>query len=278
MGCGASSVPDVIIPNPEPNVAHKMLLKKQGLMSRDYEVFKDFDTAQKWLFIDKQKNVMSSKDAKYYLENYVREDGKGELLLSAKGDDPDFKFYDFEHHEDSDSSSDSDDSVDWSPDVSDPMYHAVSMKWAQTLKNKIYADRDMSEQIGKLKTKAKGKAVKCFYKRMEDGEMKHWQSTNKRIKKMKYTLSYGPKNADGDHEREVKIKLKGKLRAGQDSKVEWVSDVFEATNDGGWANPQIHTEIKPCEHPAVALMASYLCTVECAPSDILDDVHPPGGP
>ena len=61
MGCGASSVPAIILPDPVGGQENKFLCKKKNLLSSDFEVFKDFDEKQKWLFIDKKGSIFKVK-------------------------------------------------------------------------------------------------------------------------------------------------------------------------------------------------------------------------
>ena len=113
MGCGSSSVPAVIIPDPEPGQKCNVLFKKTGMFARDQNVFQDCDTDKKWLMMDKEGSLFSNPT--YILENFVRKivDGKaakrGECLCAAKLKITECKSYGHETHEDSDSSgSDSD--------------------------------------------------------------------------------------------------------------------------------------------------------------------------
>eukprot|EP01006_Ploeotia_vitrea_P016118 TRINITY_DN46612_c0_g1_i1.p1 TRINITY_DN46612_c0_g1~~TRINITY_DN46612_c0_g1_i1.p1 ORF type:complete len:283 (-),score=33.70 TRINITY_DN46612_c0_g1_i1:176-1024(-) len=282
MGCGGS-VPKVIIPNPEPNTTHKALIKKKGVTLRDYEVYKDFNTSQKWLFIRRHNNsplLSTTRNFSYFLENFVRSQGnkEGECLISAKEEDTEIKIDTVIAHEDSDSSSDSADSVDWSgtqPQAS--FYYSTEMRWRKTLKTTIYADREQQKKIGRLKIKGKGKAVKYFYEDEDDeGDVKKWTNCIKQIKKMKYTLFYGNKEKregddHSDYEHEIPIKLKGKFRY---QKRKLVSDMFTVTTkEGQKGGFKIKTEVHPCEHPSLALLVSCLCA-EYGPSDILHGVKP----
>merc|ERR1711935_707426 len=95
------------------------------------------------------------KGPTYVLENFVREEGKGQgqCLVAAKLDVTECKTYGNKTHEDSDSSDS--DSTD---DEGSERKVVTKMKWAQGIKVKFYSDRGRTKQIAEIKVKAKGKA------------------------------------------------------------------------------------------------------------------------
>jgi len=267
MGCGASSVPKEIIPDPEPGKEHKFLCKKQGLMASDFEVFKDFDEKQKWLFIDKKGSLF--KDPIYILENYVRAEGKkfGQELCVAKIGDAKVKIYGAESHEDSDNS----DGYSVSGDESESSTVVTKMKWAQTLKVKFFTDRKLEHKFAEMKVKAKGKAKKKeTTTTVTDEEGNESSSTRtditKKVKKLIYKFEYEPEVEGG---AKFEIHVKGKLN-GKEADLDWVCDMFTAQTKG-FFNPKakITTTYK---NPGLALLCGFLCAVELSPNDIAANV------
>lgn len=180
MGCGASKVPAIILPDPQPDVEWKALIKRQNMIGFDFNVFQDFDEKKKWLFIDKKGSLF--KGPKYILENFVREPGKkeGQCLCAAKIplEDVHVKIYGVETHEDSD---DSDGYSDDSADEATTTVKVTTMKWAQTLKAKFYRDRSFENKFAELKVKAKGKAKKKEVTESENEQSKTSVTITKKV-------------------------------------------------------------------------------------------------
>eukprot|EP01006_Ploeotia_vitrea_P053898 TRINITY_DN67825_c5_g3_i1.p1 TRINITY_DN67825_c5_g3~~TRINITY_DN67825_c5_g3_i1.p1 ORF type:complete len:400 (-),score=30.35 TRINITY_DN67825_c5_g3_i1:164-1363(-) len=238
---------------------------------------------QQWLYIDKCGSIF--KDPKYVIENYNK---PRDCLISGKGDDAKVKCYGAAAHEDSDSSDDSDSddgghTIGYRRAWPTEEGHALKFKWALGNKVKIYRDRERKERIGKLKVKAKGSAKRiCHWKTFRDSEgnpeqRPQWDHVAS-IKKMKYTLKLG----EGEDAQHIKVKVKGDLkevryspdewamREGDDTYVKWESELFTATvRRSGKVKVRIHPSSHP---PALALLVAFLCTVEMAPTDLLEDV------
>jgi hypothetical protein len=270
MGCGASKVPDIIIADPEPSKEHKFLCKKKNVMSSDFEVFKDFDEHQKWLFIDKKGSIF--KDPLYIVENYVREPGKkiGQHLAVAKIGDANVKIYDSKAHEDSDNSDGY--SVSGDDMETEKSTTITKMKWAQTLKVKFFTDREHKTKIAEMKVKAKGKATKkvtTVTSTDEEGNESTSSSTDikKKVKKLIYKFEYEP-TVNGGAKYEVNVK--GKLH-GKEAELEWQSPLFHATTKG-WINPKAKVTTSHSD-PALGLLCGFLCAVELSPNDIADNVR-----
>lgn len=277
MGCcdSKSSVPDVIIPDPEPGEKCKVLFKKNGMMSRDQNVFKDGDTSQKWLMLDKEGSFWSNPT--YILENFVRdESGKGKVLAAAKLIVTEAKTYGMKTKEDSDSSeSDSSDSQ------STQEIMVTKMKWAQAIKVKFYSDREMTDEIAEIKVKAKGKAKKTVVTTTREVEDKDEEGNvtgtheeesvktdiEKKVKKVKYVI----KELKGEEEP-PKIELDGKPNKNA-YKLEWKGEVFEAEiESSGWGSQEI--EVKTSwKNPALGMLMGYVIAKEISPDDIKDRVH-----
>lgn len=276
MGCGTSSVPDEIIPDPEPGEKCEVLFKKTGFMSRDQNVFKDKDKSKKWLLMDKEGGLFSNPT--YVLENFVRKEGskKGECLCAAKLELCELKKYGRETHEDSDSSSD-----DSSDDQGEELRIVTKLKWAQKIKIKLYSDRGMDKKIAEVKVKAKGKAkktvtIKKWTKDVKDAEGnvtgqedKESRSTEieKKVKKLKYVIE----ELDGEDEP-PKIELKGKPNKSA-FKLEWHSAVFEAEiESSNWGSDEI--EVKTSyKNPALGMLMGYIIAKDVSPNDIKDNIH-----
>lgn len=273
MGCGASSVPDVIIPDPTPGQACDVLFKKTGMFARDQNVFFDKDETKKWLLMDKSGSLFSNPT--YILENFVRTNpdkkNEGECLVSAKLDVTDCKTYGHENHSDSDSSgSDSSADVEYEVEV-------VKMKWAQAVKIKFYSDRDRSKCIAVVKVKAKGKAKKTTTTETytstdsegnESEQMRQNIAIEKKCKKVKYTITEMEGEEEGSY---PKIELGGKLN-GKASKLEWKSECFTAEIDAnGWGSDKI--EVKSSwKNPALGMLMGYIIAKDVSPDDIKDNV------
>jgi hypothetical protein len=266
MGCGGSKVPAVIIPDPESGKEHKFLCKKKGMMSSDFEVFKDFDEHQKWLFIDKKGSLF--KDPKYMLENYVRDEKKqGHVICSAKVGDANVKIYGVESHDDSD---DSDGYSDSGDDGVEKDTVVTKMKWAQTLKVKFFNDRAQEHKIAEMKVKAKGKAKKketTYTATDEEGNTSSSTKVDiqKKVKKMIYKIEFEQSEGGAKYEVHINGKLNGK-----ESELQWKSDLFDAKTKG-WINQKVQLTTN-AKDPGFALLCGFLCAVELAPNDIAANV------
>lgn len=266
MGCGSSSVPDELIPDPEPGQKCKVLFKKTGMMSKDQNVYQDGDKDKKWLMMDKEGGFWSNPT--YVLENFVRKEGekRGECLCFAKLEVTDAKTYGREVHEDSDSSED--DSTD---DGSETDKDVAKMKWAQAIKVKFYKDREGTEQIATVKVKAKGKAKKTVWTtRSQDEEGNEQVSTRQQIEKKCKKVKYVITEMAGEDEP-PKIELDGK--PDKDAyKLEWKGDVFQAEIDSnGWGSQEIEVNTD-WKNPALGMLMGYIIAKEISPDDIKDRV------
>jgi len=276
MGCGASSVPKVIIPDPEGGKRHKVLFKKQGMFASDQNVYQDCDTSKKWLFMDREGKFFDP-ETKFWLENFVRPEGskKGQVLCSAILNLTQLKKYGHEVHEDSDSSeADTDDS--------DVEVNVVKhkMKWAQTIKVNFFQTRDFSDKLATVKVKAKGKAKKktiTIEKEVDDHDAEgnkigcHTEKEvridiEKKVKKVKYTIT----EMKGEDEMPP-IVLKGKPN-GKDYKLEWSGPVFESEiGSNGWGTQQIEVTTE-WKHSGLGMLMGYIIAKEISPDDIKDNV------
>lgn len=276
MGCcdSKSSVPDVIIPDPEPGQKHKVLFKKNGMLSRDQNVFKDCDKSQKWLMMDKEGGFW--KGPTYVLENFVRnEKGEGQVLCAAKLNVCDCHTYGHKVSDDSDSST-----ADSSDSHSVTDIEVVKMKWAQKVKVKFYNDRERTEQIAEIKVKAKGKAKKTTTttRRMvedkdaegnvtgEHEEVSQRVNIDKKVKKVKYLIE----EMKGE-ESPPPIKLEGKPNKSA-YKLKWTGPVFNAEIDSnGWGSQEIEVETS-YKNPGLGMLMGYIVAKEISPDDIKDKV------
>jgi len=270
MGCSASSIPNVIIPDPTEGQKCNVLFKKTGMFARDQNVFQDGDKDKKWLMMDKEGSLFSNPT--YTLENFVRRDGekRGEVLVKAKLKVTECKSYGHECHEDSDSSSeDSDEEVEVT---------VVKMKWAQAIKVKFYSDRDMNNEIAEIKVKAKGKAKKTTITttvedKDADGNVTgtHEDITydiDKKIKKLKYVVT----EMKGVEQEDLpKIELHGKPNKSA-YKLEWGGPIFQAAIDSnGWGSQEIYVKTG-YKNPALGMLMGYIIAKEISPDDVLDKV------
>jgi len=274
-GCGSSSVPDIIIPDPEGGKEHKVLFKKQGMFAKDQYVYQDYDTSKKWLFLDKEGGLFTQP--KYWLENFIRPEGskKGEVLCSAQLNLTKFKKYGFESDEDSDS-----DISDSSDDNIEATMKKEKFKWAQTIEVLFFNSRDFDTVIAKVKVKAKGKAKKCtqtIVRTVEDhdeegnktGEHEETEvnvEIEKKVKKVKYTIT----DMKGEEEM-PKINLKGKPNKSA-YKLEWSGPLFESEIDSSmFGSPEIKVKTS-WKNAALGMLMGYIITKDISPDDIKDNV------
>lgn len=273
MGCGSSSVPDVIIPDPTPGQKCHVLFKKTGMFAKDQNVFQDGDKSKKWMMMDKEGGLFSNPT--YILENFVRKDGskRGECLCAAKLKITECKSYGHEMHEDSDSSGSS------SGEEDEPEVEVVKMKWAQAVKVQFFSDREMTKEIAQIKVKAKGKAKKITTITMVEDKDEEGNVTGEheersvqkdvKVKKVKYTIT---EMKGVEKEALPPIKLKGKPNKSA-YKLEWDGDVFQAEiESNNWGSQEI--EVKTSyENPALGMLMGYIIAKEISPDDIKDQVN-----
>jgi len=270
MGCGSSSIPDVIIPDPTPGQACNVKFKKTGMFASDQNVFQDCDLNKKWLMMDKSGSIWSNPT--YCLENFIREPGskRGQCLCFAKLKVTEAKTYGRECHEDSDSSSaDSSDG-----EVSELV---IKMKWAQAVKVKFFTDKECTKEIATIKVKAKGKAKKTITQWMEtitDGEgneseeQREKTKIDKKVKKVKYAVT---EMKGFDKPNLPPIKLEGKPNKSA-YKLKWDSPLFQAEIDSnGWGSQEIDIKTD-YSNPALGMLMGYIIAKEISPDDILDKV------
>lgn len=269
MGCGSSSVPAIIIPDPEPGQKCHVLFKKTGLFSRDQNVFQDCDKTKKWLMMDKEGSLFSNPT--YTLENFVRKEGekRGECLVHAVLEVKKVKIYGIKSHSDSDSSG-SDDS-----DVEETEF-ITKMKWKQVVECNYYSDKSKSTKLACMKVKAKGKAKKVvtvreITDRDEEGNETgtHTETDTditKKVNKVKYVIDE-MKGEDVMPE----VKLKGKPNKSA-YKLEWTGPVFQAEIDSnGWGSQEIEVKTD-YKNPSLGMLMGYVTAKEISPDDIKDNV------
>jgi len=264
MGCCESSVPDVIIPDPEPGQKCDVLIKPIGMLSRDQYVYQDKDDTKKWLFLDKAGSLFSNP--KFYLENFVRDDNKkGQMLCAATIEICELNKCSKGEHVDSDASEYSDSSIEGEVEVT-----VEKFKWAQKLKIKFYSDREMSKKICVLKVKAKGKAKKTTVTTTttdEEGNEKEnvSSSVDKKVKKLIYKIL----ELEGEEEGKFPdVDLKGKLKH-PEHELKWKGEgMFESRIEGN----KVHVETE-YKHPGLGMLMGYICAKELAPNDISSNVH-----
>jgi hypothetical protein len=264
MGCGSSSVPDIIIPDPSPGQKCHVLFKKTGFGASDQNVWMDCDTTKKWLMMDDAGSLWSNNKT-YTLENFIRADGskRGQPLCHAQLKITKLKTYGVECHEDSDSSSDDSDDEETEEET-------LKMKWAQGIKVTFYKDKECKEEIAKVKVKAKGKAKRTT-KKTKDGEGNVTVSydVEKKVKKVKYIIDE-MKGEDSP----PKIILEGKPNKNA-YKLKWTGDVFQAEIDSnGWGSQEIEVKTD-WKDPCLGMLMGYIISKEISPDDIKNKVSVP---
>lgn len=277
MGCGASQVPDVIIPDPVAGQNCKVLFKQSGFLSRDQYVYQDSDKTKKWLFMDKSGSIF--ENPKYCLENFVRgshpsgDKSFGQELCCAKMDVTECRTYGENAHEDSDSSDDED-----FDDNTDSRSVVTKCKWAQAVKVKFYKDRAHTQTIAVLKVKAKGKGKSVATRTTTtstdaDGNQSTQESVSvqKEVKctKLKYTMS---EMASWDSSTLPTITMSGKLN-GSAKHLKWESPLFTAELDTKLFSSD-SVEVKTtCA--GFGMLVGYIVAKDISPDDIKGRVNVP---
>lgn len=265
MGCGSSSVPDIIIPDPTPGQKCKVMFKKTGFGCSDQNVWFDCDTTKKWLMMDDAGSFWSNSKT-YTLENFVRKPGekRGQVLCHAKLEVTKAKTYGVESNEDSDSSSGGS-STDDGEEV-----QVLKMKWAQVVKVKFYKDKSCKEKLAEVKVKAKGKAKRITTTNTDDeGNESVSHEVSKKVKKLKYVCE----EMKGEDEP-PKITLEGKPNKNA-YKLKWTGPLFQAEIDSnGWGTTEIIVKTD-WKDPSLGMLMGYILSKEISPDDVKDNVHVP---
>lgn len=248
MGCCGSSIPDVIIPDPEPGQKCDVLIKKTGMLSSDQYIYQDRDEDKKWLFLDKAGGIFGAH--KFYLENFVRDDDdKGKVLCSAEMSDGNL----------------------FDGDVSMGALAGTNYLgyWARSTEVKLFSDRDRKDEnlLMTIEVKGKGTLTAQFSVSENDDGSK---SVSKQVQKTITSLTYECKYAlgEGEEKENPTITVSGDLN-GDEADLRWeCSDLFTSNIDGGKA--YVQTE---AQNSGLGLLAGYICAKELSPKDLLDNVE-----
>jgi len=286
MGCCESSEADSIkqtdIPAPRNGEAIHVYLEKQGTFKSDYDVYDISDNRERenWMLVDTVGGGF--KTLKYFLKHH--EEGKDEMKVlcaaEIKATDSDFsyKVKEDETELEIDLDFDSDDDIfsdDESVELEIEEERKIKSKWKLCKECKFYADRELTEPIGELKVKAKGKykrKIKDTLRIIEDenihgDEMHREEKTQEithdtKLKKFYYKLKlHGEKI-------EVEVEKSNDNLSFRQADLVWTgrsedgAELFKVTSDG--RNCTIKTS--DGTDPNGILLAAFACACEYHPA------------
>jgi len=272
MGCGPSAPPkpSVIIPDPiEPSV---FALKKATGLGNDYEVRKDTESGDLWLYI-RRFGSLFDEDATYVLENFQRPDNsnEGKILAVAKLDKfsvDDYRQYDSNVHDDSDSSAGSEDSDDDGKENIEQ-----NAKWLYKGTCKFYKDKESTQAAATLRIKAKGIAKrKLQFKDNEGKEEKIKISRRVRVKKFVYKLEVDGAGGEGESNA-VPVKLTGRINHPTSDGLHWESPLFDANSSGFLSPTTIVKTTDKTKDQGLSLLIGFVIARELEPNEVTKNVH-----
>jgi len=288
---GEDDAKETALAMPEAGKSINVYVKKQkrGL---DYDVFdmSNGDPGQTWMLIDTVGGLFSG-GMKYYLK-YRSEGAEESTVLGAAeihGNDEEFSYkikdtdndteyggIDFDFDSDPDDFSD-DESVDIEVNTV-----KIKAKWKMCKECNIYSDYEMTNKIGKLKVKAKGK-----YKRKTTettrtiNEVDHEGNENEREEKL-WDVDHDTKLKKFYYKLEVMetkidLQVKKNKKGGSFSKagLEWTGEsetgleLFKITGDG----KSCHIKTGEGSDPSSTLLAACACAIAFNPKDVENSVQ-----
>jgi len=290
MGCCSSSeaeeVTETELPMPEAGRSMHVYLKKQGTFKTDYDVFdiSDGEPGQIWMLVDAVGDTFSGM--KYYLK--YRQAGEEEFTVlgaaEIHGSDEEFSWkitdedVDIDIGFDSDSDDFSVDEVDFF-DLEVAEEKKLKAKWKLKKECNLYSDREMTEKIGELKVKAKGK-----YKRKTTETSKwveyfddegHEQKRQEIETEVKYETKLKKFNYKFKiHDTKINLEVEKGPEGGSYSsgaKLEWTGSTSEEGDElfkiiGDGRNCYIRTEEDA--DPNSTLLAAFACACQFHPGDL----------
>eukprot|EP00727_Mastigamoeba_balamuthi_P014094 m51a1_g9307 hypothetical protein (834) ;mRNA; f:83729-87452 len=233
MGC-CGSKPEVIIADPKGPGPHQFLCKAAAKAPGCYEVFKDWDEGQRWLFVRVSGRLF--EECTFTLENFVRDQNRrGQVLCFAAVGETVVKQYQQDQR-------DSDSSGGYSSDGGAPAASASSSKWTLKTSVRLWKDAQQQAALGTLHVKAKGRTP---------------AAGSGRVKRLIYT--WVPEEVPGGFGARRPERFKAAGRLSRSGKVHWESSLFEAEHEG-FADPRARITVMRCLDPCLGLLAGFLPT------------------
>lgn len=288
MGCcfsGEEEAKETELPMPEAGKSINVYVKKQGIFDADYDVLdiSNGEPGQIWMLVDTVGGIFSG-GMKYYLKYRKAGDEESTVLGAAEihGSDQEFshKITDRDVDIDIDFDSDPEDFSDDEPgffDMEVEKQKKIKAKWKLCKECNLYSDKEMTQKLGELKVKAKGK-----YKRKttettkwvdytdEEGNEKKRQVTevdvkhDTKLKKFYYKFKVMGTKID------LKVKKNSKGGSFCGAGLEWTgesetgAELFTIIGDG--RNCRIKTG--EGSDPNSTLLAAFACAIKFDPAEV----------
>ena len=306
MGCcyGTPSVPENEYAKTMPTLEgpEDFVVKKQGMFSDDYLVYKGGDAAEgkvdettRWMFLNKTGNWWSG-DAKIELENYIREDPdhpkKGQVLwIATFTDRPHFeqhlswghhrhpRFFGFFDEYDSD-----DDEGYWDRShYPGRCFNRFMIKWSLSTTVTI-APGDTGARFGppdmatvELRVFAKGTATRWIKRRIvrhqdEDGNVTREVVFDNHDKEFVDWIEFQLVHKQSGTPWAL-FRCRGDIDGGGD--LQWECPLFKAELSGGFFSPgPCNVSTQHLWDPTLALLVAHLCSTEYCPNALRNDFVP----
>lgn len=292
MGCCESSevisIKETDLPAPKNGESiHVYLQKEKGMLKTDYDVY-DISSGERehWMLVDAVGGGF--KSMKYYLKHH--EDGEDELQVlgaaevtaspaefSSKVTDDETEI-DVDFDSDDDDYSDDDESVEYEVEEE----RKIKNKWKLCKELQLYGDKELTEPIGELKVKAKGKYKRKIkdtmqlisYENDEGEKMQREENTQEIKHKTKLKKFYYKLKLHGQ-KIEVEVEKSNKEHSFREADLEWtgrsedLTELFKITGDGR------NCTIKTSEgtDPNAILLAAFACACTFHPALVQEHVE-----
>jgi len=282
---GEEEAKETELPIPEAGKSINVYIKRQGRFDADYDVLdmSNGEPGQIWMLVDTVGGIFSG-GMKYYLKYRKAGEEESTVLGAAEidGEDTEFsyKITDVDTHTDIDFDSDPDDFSDDEPDDFDleiENTRKIKAKWKMCKECNLYSDREMTQKLGKLKAKAKGKykrkttettRIEEFFD--DDGNSNQREMTDVdvqhdcKLKKFHYKFEV--------METKIDLKVKKDKKGGPFRKagLEWTgesetgAELFKIIGDGH----NCHIKTGEGSDPSSTLLAAFACAIKLDPADV----------
>lgn len=296
MGCchsGEEEAEETALSMPEAGQSINVYVKKQGKRDADYDVIdmSNGEPGEIWMLIDAVGGVFSG-GMKYYLKYRKAGEEESTVLGAAEIDDDDtefsYKIKDIDEYNDDGGidigfDSDPDDFSDDEPDeYMEENQRKIKAKWKMSKKCNIYSDKEMTQKLGKLKAKAKGKykrkttqTIRTVREVDEEGNENEREETEEdvqhetKLKKFYYKFEV--------METKLELKVEKNSEGGSFSKagLEWTGEnelgeeLFKIVGDGR----NCHIKTSEGSDPSSTLLAAFACAIQLDPKDVEKSVQ-----
>jgi len=290
---GEEEAKETALSIPEAGQSIDVYVKKQGMMDADYDVIdmSNGEPGQIWMLIDAVGGVFSG-GMKYYLKYRKAGEEESTVLGAAEidNDDMEFSYKIKDIDEDNDVGgidlgfdSDPDDFSDDEPDdFVEVNQRKVKAKWKMCKKCNIYSDMEMTQKLGELKAKAKGKykrktteIIRTVREVDEEGNENEHEETEvdvqheTKLKKFYYKFEV--------METKIDLKVEKNSEGGSFSKagLEWTGEnelgeeLFKIVGNGR----NCHIKTSEGSDPSSTLLAAFACAIQLDPHDVENSVQ-----